>query len=102
MTPTEERIYLAEILKLVDSGAPKALQSSWTGLALWISAAAIFFAIFVAGNRVHPLVSLGISAFVGIAIGAFTLAKLAAKQWPYLRHHVNRESVAGRLSELEP
>lgn len=102
MTPTEERKYLAEILKLIDSGAPKAFQSFWVGLALWISAAAIFFAIFVAGDKVHPLVSLFISAFVGIALGAFTLAKLAAKQWPYLRNHVNRESVMGRLSELEP
>jgi hypothetical protein len=102
MTPFEEKKYLAAVLKQIDSGPPKAFQSFWTDLIVWLIAAAIFLAIFVAGEKLHPLVRILIPVFVGIGLGAFGFLQLAAKQWPYLRQHVNRESIVGRLSELEP
>jgi len=102
MTPSQEKKYLVAVLKAIDNGPSKIWLSFWFDLLSWFAVAFIFFVLFQAGNRIHPLLTALVALFVGVLAGFVSFAQLSAKRWSYFRPHVDRNSVVKRLSELEP
>lgn len=100
---TEEHRALTELLKQVDDseGALRSLRRVTRGLIL-----AGFIFEFVAGFTLtisplsHPFLVHFCGVFGGVALGAAACLRQMAKQWPFLRPHINRKSVKLRLKEL--
>lgn len=77
------------------------LQSAWIAPVVWVMTAMAFLVLFQAAEHVHPLaLALG-STFVGILLGALGFCTVVARQWPAVRPHISRESVADRLSAIK-
>lgn len=89
-------------MKQMDRGAPSFLQSKWSDAVLWLLLFGIFLTLFQVGDRLHYLALVSMWVAVGVLAGVYMFCKLAAKQWPYVRAHINRESIVSRLRQLEP
>ena len=102
MTPSDEIRLLSGVLKQIDHGPHRALQSTWLEIVMWLAVVALFLVMFQLGDRIHPLALALVSTSVGVIAGVFGICKTAARQWLVLRHHITRESVVARLAQLEP
>ena len=101
MKPADEKKLLAQVLRRLDSPQPSPLIAKWFLPTAWAVCFAAFFAAFQFAERMgHGVVALVFSIF-GILIGIVTLARVCAKQEPIMRNHVDRESIARRLAELD-
>jgi hypothetical protein len=101
MTPQQERKYLESVLQQIDNGAPSLLRSRWVELGLWLLTVAFMVTALQLSERVPLIITIGACLLVGILLGAYFLWQFAAKQWPFLRRHVSRESVVQRINDLE-
>ena len=101
MSPTYEARLLRKLLRQIDRGPPPFLQSKWSDVLLWLVLFALFFVLFQAGHRLPYLALVVIWVTIGVLVGVYKFCKLAAKQWPYVQLHLNRESIASRLRQLE-
>lgn len=65
----------------------------------WLVLAGTFF--LLVSDQLGGATGAMITGVVGIVVGMFMQTAEAGKQWPYLKSHLNPDSVERRLKELE-
>ena len=102
MSPTQEARLLRKVLRRCDQ-PPRSRGWPWWGeLVVWALLAAFFFVLLrIEGGFQLFLVAI-VSILVGCLITSLSFVRAALIQWPFLRPHISRESVAARLTQLEP
>jgi O-antigen ligase len=70
------------------------------GAACWIAFVVAFTLAFNAGD-VAGIVAVALALFAGAVYGFTLYWNMAADQWPAIKPHINHESVADRIKQLE-
>jgi len=101
MKHVDEKRVLAGVLKSFNREPGKALFSRWVKAVLWLAVCVMFFGLFKMGFRYGSVFTVLVSFTIGIFAGIYSVYEIAARQWPFLHPHINRESVEARLAELD-
>ena len=102
MSPSHEARLLRKLLKRLDHGLQPSRFGKWGLVIGWLLLAAFFFALLRLGDNANRLAISLISMGIGALLAVLTIRGAAAAQWPSLYPHLNRESIAARLRQLEP
>jgi hypothetical protein len=102
MTPAREKKYLSAVLNQIDNGPPKWLRNPWAEFAFLFGPAVVLYVLSEIESVLTPMVLSIAMLIIGVAIGYFGMLLCAVRQWPLLKPHINRDSVAERISSLEP
>ncbi|AOL21374.1 hypothetical protein ABQW55_022660 [Xanthomonas citri pv. malvacearum] len=99
----DERKVLTGLLRLIERPNNSLLASNWPVFGVWLLFAGGFMYLFKTGMQspLHPLILALGSTCLGIAGAWVVLLSVIARQWPYLREHIDVESVRARLAELD-
>jgi len=102
MSPVEEKRFLTIVLRRIDHGVGGLLASRWALPVIWgglVLGSAVAFAV----AQLLPTWGVALLFVVlGVAYSQLYFRVFAARGWPILRQHLNRESIVARLSQLGP
>ena len=102
MDPRAERKFLANILKRANSPTASVFSARWFLPLAWLGLVVLAFLLLSIG----PLIGQSASALSFILfgfLGSYIWFRVsAAKGWPVLSSHINKQSIIGRLEALEP
>ncbi|WP_425533333.1 hypothetical protein [Xanthomonas campestris] len=103
MNHQDERKVLTGLLRQIERPNPSLLASNWPVFCVWLLFAGAFMYLFKTGQHspLHPLVLALGSTCLGVLGAWIVLLSVIARQWPYLRDHIDVDSLRARLAELD-
>lgn len=101
MNTSDEKKYLAGILKFLDRAPRSVFLSPWFKVAYWIVFFLLFFALFRLESGPYVLGAVLVAFVFGFAQGYLSVQEHAIRRWPFIRPHLNRETIEARLAELD-
>jgi hypothetical protein len=101
MNPNEEERHLQQMLKFIDADGIGILSSKWLVWAFWLLLCGALFCLFQFQKQLGPDLLVGLSCFTGVITGGCMVWHASAVKWPFVRPHLDRASIARRLSELQ-
>jgi len=102
MSPTQEKRFLAVVLRRVDQANGGWLAKGWALSAIWLALVFTSTIAFAISGLLPAWGSALLFVVLGVVYSQLYFRVFAARGWPILRQHINRESLAARLGELGP
>ena len=98
----KEKLMLQSLLARIENDKPILFTRIWFNPVLWIISALIILTLLQLSESgtISTIVVIVVSALLGLVIGAISLIQSNIKQWPYIKKHINTESIQTRISEL--
>ena len=99
---SKEKLILTSLLTRVENDKPILFMRAWFNPVLWVVSAIIILTLLQLSEseRINTLVVIFVSSLLGVAIGFVSLLQSNIKQWPYIKKHINSESIKTRINEL--
>lgn len=101
MSPKEEQHYLQGMLRSMDGDDLGVITSKWLPWAAWPLLFVSIFLVLHFQRQLGTEVTGGLACLLGVVAGVGMFWHVSAARWPYVRHHLNRESIERRLRELQ-
>jgi len=101
MNTSDEKKYLAGILKFLDRAPRAVFLNPWFKVAYWIVLSLLFFALFRMEPGPYVLAAVGVAFVFGVVQGYLGVQEYAIRRWSFIRPHLNRQTIEARLAELD-
>jgi hypothetical protein len=101
MNRSTEAKMLRSVLKRIDSPPQRFLSSRWLMPSVWLAFVILVAVFCVVGQTFGIWVAAFGFIFLGMGYMHIWFKASAARGWPLLARHFNRESIEARLRELE-
>lgn len=102
MNKQREKKILSCYLKRIDQSNKPFITSFIFKFILWlalVSIIVILLQLHKAGN-IHIIILISASMFSGGVLGFIVLLQSGYKQWPYIKPHIDRNSIEERIKKL--
>ncbi|MDH5731072.1 MAG: hypothetical protein OEZ58_18980 [Gammaproteobacteria bacterium] len=103
MNPIKEKRYLNRVLEKFDSNKRPIYIRTWFNFVLWVPTGLLIatgIRLFEKGIINIWFILIG-SLFIGGLFGIFSIIQLSEKYWPFIKEHLNKDSIKRRLDELD-
>ena len=101
MNRSTEAKMLRSVLRRIDSPTQRFLSSRWLMPSVWVAFVILVAVFCVVGQTFGIWVAAFGFIFLGMGYMHIWFKASAARGWPLLAPHFNRESIEARLRELE-
>ena len=99
----EEKKYLQFIIKKLDSNKKHPIATFWAAIILWVLLVLIIMGASILNKLgiINVGVLLVITAIVSGLVGCILMMRYSEKYWPYMKNHIDKNSILERINELE-
>ncbi|MBE5314818.1 MAG: hypothetical protein H4O13_05380 [Xanthomonadales bacterium] len=101
MSHIQEAKLLHKLQRQIEAQPSFQFSGVLISVVLWLALAVYFFLLLRLDGGFMLFVVAAASILFGIVIATAAFRGLAAKQWSFIKPHINQETVASRLRELE-
>lgn len=98
----KEKLILQSWLTKIENDRPPLCMRAWFNPALWLMLALVILILLQLGENkeISTIVVVACSSLLGLVVGFISSLQASLKQWPYIKKHINTESIKSRMSEL--
>lgn len=100
---SSEKKYLDQILNLLDDAdvVPRVMARAKTSWLLWSIIVITITYVFYHNDRLNYVVGVLLVFVSGLFLGFSMYQGIANKQWPFLKPHINKESLEKRINDIK-
>ena len=98
-----EKKYLKYIIRKMDNNKKHPITSFWLAAILWI----LLFLIVLGLSTLYHVGYIGVGILLLITgvtsciAGCILIMRFSEQYWPYLKNHIDKQSISERINELE-